>query len=76
MFASQFRRAHRGPLVSQVGLLLTDFLVGVGGVEPSRPLLLLPLNKRVLPQSRMDAVIVKLVEGRHRGGDLHLPPCP
>lgn len=62
--------------MSWTGLLLADFLVGVGGVEPPGPLLLLPLGKRVLPQCRVDSVVVELVEGGHSGGHLHLPPRP
>lgn len=62
--------------MSWAGLLLTDFLVGVGGVEPARPLLLLPLREGVLPQGRVQAAVFKLVEGRGGGGHLHLPPCP
>lgn len=67
---------HSGALVPRAGLLLADFLVSVGGVEPSGPLLLLALGKRVLPQSRVDSVIVKLVEGCDGCGHLHLPPHP
>lgn len=62
--------------MSWAGLLLVDFLVGVGGVEPPGPLLLLALGERVLPQRRVHAVVVKLVEGGGGGGHLHLPPCP
>ena len=62
--------------MSRAGLLLADFLVGVGGVEPSSPLLLLALSERVLPQSRVDPVVIKLVEGRGGCGHLHLPPRP
>lgn len=68
--------AHSGALVSRAGLLLAHFLVGVGGVEPSGPLLLLALGKRVLPQGWVDSVVVKLVEGRDRRRHLHLSPCP
>lgn len=67
---------HSGALVSWACLLLVDFLVGVGGVEPSGSLLLLSLSKRVLPQRRVDTVIVKLVEGCYSRRHLHLPPCP
>lgn len=62
--------------MSGAGLLLADFLVGVGGVEPTSPLLLLALGERVLPQSRVDPVVVKLVESRGGSGHLHLPPRP
>lgn len=62
--------------MSRAGLLLADFLVGVGGVEPSSPLLLLALGKRVLPQSRVNSVIIKLVESCGGCGNLHLPPRP
>lgn len=66
---------HSGA-VSRAGLLLADFLVGVGGVEPTGPLLLLALGEWVLPQSRVDAVVVKLVESCGGCGHLHLPPRP
>lgn len=67
---------HSGALVPRAGLLLTDFVVGVRGVEPSCPLLLLALSERVLPQSGVDAVIIELVEGCRGCGHLHLPSCP
>lgn len=71
-----FPEPHSAALVSRAGLLLADFLVGVWGVEPPSPLLLLPLSKRVLPQSRVDPVVIELVESRGGRGHLHLPPRP
>lgn len=71
-------RAPHSRAVPGAGLLLlVDLLVGVGGVEPARPLLLLPLREGVLPQGRVDAAdVVKVMEGGGRGGDLHLAACP
>lgn len=66
---------HSGA-VSRAGLLLADFLVGIGGVEPAGPLLLLTLGKWVLPQGRVTSIIIKLGERRCRSRHLHLPPRP
>lgn len=67
--------AHGGA-VSRAGLLLVDLLIGVGGVEPAGPLLLLALGEGVLPQGWVDPVLVEFVEGRGRGRQLHVPPRP
>lgn len=67
---------HSGAVPRAGLLLLVDLLVGVGGVEPARPLLLLLLREGVLPQSRVDAAVVKVVEGGGRRGDLHIAACP
>lgn len=62
--------------MSWASLLLADFLVGIRGVEPTSPLLLLALGKRVLPQRRVNSIIIKLVESCGSSGHLYLPPCP
>lgn len=65
--------AHGGA-VSGARLLLVDFLIGVGGVEPAGPLLLLALGERVLPQSWVNAILVKSVERCGCSGQLHVRP--
>lgn len=66
--------AHRGA-VSWTRLLLVDFLIGVGCVEPAGPLLLLALGKRMLPQSRVNSIVIKFVERHGGSGQLHISPC-
>lgn len=66
--------AHRGA-VSWTRLLLVDFLIGVGCVEPAGPLLLLALGKRMLPQSRVNSIVIKFVERRGSSGQLHISSC-
>lgn len=66
--------AHRGA-VSWTRLLLVDFLIGVGCVEPAGPLLLLALGKRMLPQSRVNSIVIKFVERRGGSGQLHISSC-
>lgn len=68
--------SHSGALVSGTGLVLAHFLVGVWGVEPSRPLLLLTLGKRVLPEGRVTPVVIKGVKGCDGRRHLHVPSCP
>lgn len=65
--------AH-GRAVSWAGLLLVDFLIGVGGVEPAGPLLLLALGKGMLPQSWVNPIIIKFVERCGCGRQLHVSP--
>lgn len=66
--------AHGGA-VSWARLLLVDFLIGIGGVEPAGPLLLLALGKGVLPQSWVDPIIIKFVERCGCSRQLHISPC-
>lgn len=66
--------AHSGA-VSWARLLLVDFLIGVGSVEPAGPLLLLPLGKGMLPQSWVNTIIIKFVKGRGCSGQFHVSPC-
>lgn len=65
--------AHGGA-VSWAGLLLVDFLIGVGGVEPAGPLLLLALGKGMLPQGWVNPIIIEFVERRGCSRQLHVAP--
>lgn len=66
--------AHSGA-VSWARLLLVDFVIGVGGVEPAGPLLLLALGKGMLPQSGVKPIIIKFVERCGCSRQLHVSPC-
>lgn len=57
------------------GVVLVDFLVRVGGIEPPRPLLLLLLGVGVEARVRAAAVLFE-VKGCDSGRDLHLPFGP
>lgn len=60
--------------MSRAGLLRVDFLIGVGGVEPAGPLLLLALGEGMLPQGWVNPILLKFVERCGCSRQLHVPP--